>query len=129
MYKDIILVLCDGWGDSQFKHWVQKHFILVKNSDVNVVYSSGKASRPVVTYEKLYTKLYECHNRVGHHGRDKTWKEVLHEKYVCVILHQARAILKALPNFNHIDLSVLRHIHIIGDLHGQLADLLHIFNA
>ncbi|CAF4604905.1 unnamed protein product [Rotaria socialis] len=76
MYKDIILVLCDGWGDSQFKHWVQKHFILVKNSDVNVVYSSGKASRPVVTYEKLYTKLYECHNRVGHHGRDKTWKEV-----------------------------------------------------
>ncbi|CAF3098374.1 unnamed protein product [Rotaria socialis] len=55
--------------------------------------------------------------------------QVLHEKYVCVILHQARAILKTLPNFNHIDLSVLRHIHIIGDLHGQLADLLHIFNA
>ncbi|CAF3592755.1 unnamed protein product [Rotaria socialis] len=76
MYKDIILVLCEGWGDSQFKHWVQKHFILVKNSDVNVVYSSGKVSCPVVTYEEIYTKLYECHNHVGHRGRDKTWKEV-----------------------------------------------------
>jgi hypothetical protein len=76
MYEDIILVLRDGWGDSQFKHWVQKHFILVKNGDANVVYNRGKINLPVVTYEELYTKLYECHNRVGHHGRDKTWKEV-----------------------------------------------------
>ncbi|CAF0789305.1 unnamed protein product [Rotaria sordida] len=55
--------------------------------------------------------------------------QILHEKYVCNILHQARAILKTLPNCNHIDLSILHHIYIIGDLHGQLADLLHIFNA
>lgn len=55
--------------------------------------------------------------------------QVLHEKYVCEILHQARRILKTLPNFNHIDLSILHHIFIIGDLHGQLADLLHIFNS
>ncbi|CAF1092757.1 unnamed protein product [Rotaria sordida] len=55
--------------------------------------------------------------------------QVLHEKYVCYILHQARTILKTLPNYNRIDLSTLRHIYIIGDLHGQLADLLHIFNA
>ncbi|CAF5061584.1 unnamed protein product, partial [Rotaria sp. Silwood1] len=54
--------------------------------------------------------------------------EILHEKYVCQILHQARAILKTLPNYNRIDLSRLHHIYIIGDLHGQLADLLHIFN-
>ncbi|CAF1083695.1 unnamed protein product [Rotaria sordida] len=54
--------------------------------------------------------------------------EILHEKYVCQILHQARAILKTLPNYNPIDLSHLHHIYIIGDLHGQLADLLHIFN-
>ena len=57
------------------------------------------------------------------------YKQVLHEKYVYVILHQARAILKTLPNVNRIDLSYLHHICIIGDLHGQLADLLHIFNA
>ncbi|CAF1090028.1 unnamed protein product [Rotaria sordida] len=55
--------------------------------------------------------------------------QILHEKYVCEILHQARAILKTLPNFNHIDLSYLRHVFIVGDLHGQLADLLHIFNS
>jgi hypothetical protein len=81
MYEDIILVLHDGWGDPQFKYWVQKHFILVKNDDdnVNVVYSNDKVSRPVVTYEELYTKLCECHNRVGHHGRDTTWKEVCNE--------------------------------------------------
>jgi hypothetical protein len=76
MYKDIILVLHDGWGDPQFKYWVQKHFILVKNGNVNVVYSNDEMSRPVVTYEELYTKLSECHNRVGHHGGDKTWEEV-----------------------------------------------------
>ncbi|CAF3697493.1 unnamed protein product [Rotaria sp. Silwood1] len=55
--------------------------------------------------------------------------QVLHVKYVYEILHQARAILKNLPNFNGINLSILHHIYIIGDLHGQLADLLHIFNA
>jgi hypothetical protein len=76
MYEDIILVLRDGWGDTQFRYWVQQHFMLVKIGERHVVYSSGEDSRPVVTYEELYTKLNECHNRVGHHGRDKTWKEV-----------------------------------------------------
>ncbi|CAF4049213.1 unnamed protein product [Rotaria sp. Silwood2] len=55
--------------------------------------------------------------------------EILHEKYVYIILHQARVILKTLPNVNHINLSNLHHIFIIGDLHGQLPDLLHIFNV
>jgi len=55
--------------------------------------------------------------------------EILHEKYVCQILHQGRSILKTVPNFNHVDLATLKHIFIIGDLHGQLADLLHIFNS
>ncbi|CAF2024314.1 unnamed protein product [Rotaria magnacalcarata] len=64
IYKDIIFVLRDGWGDPQFKYWVQKHFTLVKNGNVYVVYNKGKVSCPVVTYEELYTKLYECHNRV-----------------------------------------------------------------
>ncbi|CAF2059662.1 unnamed protein product [Rotaria magnacalcarata] len=64
MYEDIILVLRDGWGDPQFKYWVQKHFTLVKNGDLYIVYNKGKVSCPVVTYEELYTKLYECHNRV-----------------------------------------------------------------
>ncbi|CAF2963062.1 unnamed protein product, partial [Rotaria sp. Silwood2] len=53
---------------------------------------------------------------------------LLHERFVCKILHQARDILKALPNSNEINLSQLHHVYIVGDLHGQLADLLHIFN-
>ena len=76
MYEDIILALRDGWGDAQFKYWAQKHFTLVQIGEKHVVYSNGKVSHPVVTYEELYTKLHECHNRVGHHGRDKTWEEV-----------------------------------------------------
>ncbi|CAF1427319.1 unnamed protein product [Rotaria sordida] len=55
------------------------------------------------------------------------YSQILHEKYVYLIIHQARSILKTLPNVNHINLSNLHHIYIIGDLHGQLADLLHIF--
>ncbi|CAF1267189.1 unnamed protein product [Rotaria sordida] len=83
MYDDIILVLRDGWGDAQFRYWVQKHFMLVKIGEIHVVYSNGKVSRPVVTYEELYTKLNECHKRVGHHGRDKTWEEV-HKSIISV---------------------------------------------
>ena len=76
MYGDIVLVLRDGWGNPQFKFWTQKNFQLMKIGNVNVVYNKGKESRPVVVYEELYTKLTECHLRVGHHGRDKTWNEV-----------------------------------------------------
>jgi hypothetical protein len=38
MYDDIILVLRDGWGDSQLKFWVNKNFKLIKIGDLNVVY-------------------------------------------------------------------------------------------
>ncbi|CAF1383338.1 unnamed protein product [Adineta ricciae] len=76
MYEDIILVLRDSWGEGKFKFWAQKNFVLVKIGDANVIYNKGKGSRPVVTYEELYVKLNECHKRVGHHGRDKTWSEI-----------------------------------------------------
>ena len=75
LYDDIILVLRDGSGDSQFKFWVHKNFKLIKIGDQNVVYDI-KSNHPIVTYENLYTKIKECHERVGHHGRDKTWQEV-----------------------------------------------------
>jgi hypothetical protein len=75
LYDDIILVLRDGWRDSQLKFWVNKNFKLIKIGDQNVVYDI-KANHPIVTYENLYIKIKECHERVGHHGRDKTWVEV-----------------------------------------------------
>ena len=76
MYDEIVLVLPDGWGGPQFKYWAQKHFMLVKVGDSDVLYSRDKISRSFVIYEAVYTKLSECHNRVGRHGRDKTWHEV-----------------------------------------------------
>jgi len=74
-YDDLILVLRDGWGDPQLKFWTIKNFKLVKIGDQNVVYDI-KRNLPIVTYENLYQRIKECHERVGHHGRDKTWVEV-----------------------------------------------------
>ncbi|CAF5029282.1 unnamed protein product, partial [Rotaria sp. Silwood1] len=58
----------------------------------------------------------------------RVW-QVSMEIDVEVLIHQARVILKTLPNVNHINLTNLHHIFIIGDLHEQLPDLLHIFNV
>ena len=84
MCDEIVLVLRDGSGGPKFKYWAQKHFMLVKVGDSDVVYSRDKISRPVVVYEEVYTKLSECHNRVGHHGRNKTWHEVCEMEYFSV---------------------------------------------
>ncbi|CAF4493795.1 unnamed protein product, partial [Rotaria magnacalcarata] len=75
LYNDIILVLQGLSGDPQLKFWVKKNFKLIKIGDQSVVYEI-KSNHPVVTHENLYTKIKECHERVGHHGRDKTWIEV-----------------------------------------------------
>ncbi|CAM4841372.1 unnamed protein product [Rotaria magnacalcarata] len=75
LYDDIILVLRDGWGDSQLKFWVHKNFKLAKNGDQHLVYEI-KSNCPIVTYENLFIKIKECHEKVGHQGRDKTWLQV-----------------------------------------------------
>ncbi|CAF1271598.1 unnamed protein product [Didymodactylos carnosus] len=76
IYNDIILVLKDGWGEAQLKLWARKHFKLVTIGELQVVYGI-KSNNPVITYEQLYTTIKECHERVGHHDRDKTWKAVV----------------------------------------------------
>ncbi|CAF0963106.1 unnamed protein product [Didymodactylos carnosus] len=52
---------------------------LLKIGDVDAVYGI-KSNHLVVVHEQLYTKIKECHERVGHHGRDKTWSE-MQEQY------------------------------------------------
>ncbi|CAF3767736.1 unnamed protein product [Rotaria magnacalcarata] len=74
-YNGIILVLKDGCGESSFKLWVHKHFKLVTIGELQVVYGI-ESNNPVITYEQLYVTIKECHERVEHHGRDKTWKEI-----------------------------------------------------
>ena len=54
--------------------------------------------------------------------------KILHEKYVNKILHEARTVLKTLSNCNQINLSELGRVTVVGDLHGQLSDLTHIFD-
>ncbi|CAF2076196.1 unnamed protein product [Rotaria magnacalcarata] len=72
LYDDIVLVLRDGWGDSQFKFWVRKNFKLIWNGSENIVYEI-ESNLPIVTYENLYVKIKECHEKTDHRGRDKTW--------------------------------------------------------
>ncbi|CAM4764615.1 unnamed protein product [Rotaria magnacalcarata] len=74
-YNGIILVLKDGCGESSFKLWVHKHFKLVTIGELQVVYGI-ESNNPVITYEQLYVTIKECHERVEHHGRDKTCKEI-----------------------------------------------------
>ncbi len=73
IYNDIMSVLKDGLGEAQFKFWVHKHFKLVTIGELQLIYGI-KSNNPVVTYEQLYTTIKECHETVGHHSRDKTWR-------------------------------------------------------
>ncbi|CAF1047993.1 unnamed protein product [Adineta steineri] len=98
----------------------EKELLKLTNPDnirVETSYRGPRIDGPIT--RKVFVDLIEAFQR----------GQILHEKYVCEILHQARAILKTVPNFNHIDLANLQHVFIVGDLHGQLADLLHIFNT
>ncbi|CAF1045170.1 unnamed protein product, partial [Didymodactylos carnosus] len=98
----------------------EKELLRLTNPDDIVVESSyrGPHIQGPIT-RKIFVDLIEAFQK----------GQILHEKYVCEILHQGRTILKSLPNFNHIDLANLKHVFIVGDLHGQLQDLLHIFNS
>ena len=76
VHNGIILVLKDGWSEIQFKFWDHKHFKLVTIGELQVVYGI-KSNNPVITYQQLYTTIKECHERVGHHGRDTTWRQIV----------------------------------------------------
>ena len=51
----------------------------------------------------------------------------LHAKFVIEILEETLKQLKELKNINHISTSTKKQITVVGDLHGQLDDLLLIF--
>ena len=53
--------------------------------------------------------------------------EPLHAKYVIDILEETIKQLKILKNINYISTSTKKQITVVGDLHGQLDDLLLIF--
>ncbi len=51
----------------------------------------------------------------------------LHAKYVILILQETINALKKLKNINILATNASKNITIVGDLHGQLDDLLMIF--
>ncbi|CAM4779520.1 unnamed protein product [Rotaria magnacalcarata] len=54
--------------------------------------------------------------------------ESLHARYVLLILHEVRRILKRLPNVNVVSTHQSTCVTVVGDLHGSLSDLLLIFH-
>lgn len=54
-------------------------------------------------------------------------KKQLHPSYVIQLLEKTIEKLKHLKNINYISTSITKQITIVGDLHGQLDDLLMIF--
>lgn len=53
--------------------------------------------------------------------------KILHIHYVFLILHEVRAILKRLPNVNIVSTHQSGCVTVVGDLHGNLSDLIAIF--
>ncbi|CAF1537606.1 unnamed protein product, partial [Adineta ricciae] len=54
--------------------------------------------------------------------------ESLHAHYVLLILHEVRKILKRLPNVNIVSTHHSTFVTVVGDLHGNLSDLMLIFH-
>ncbi|CAF1555379.1 unnamed protein product [Adineta steineri] len=54
--------------------------------------------------------------------------EFLHVRYVLLILHEVRRILKRLPNVNVVSTHQSKCVTVVGDLHGNLSDLMLIFH-
>ena len=81
MYGKILTILQHPNGakceeGSNFKFWCNKHF-KVEEIGANQLLFCKKTSCPVTTKEDMYTTILQCHQRVGHSRRDKTWDEVL----------------------------------------------------
>lgn len=54
-------------------------------------------------------------------------RNLLHPKYVALILREAASSLKKMPNLSMVSTAVSQQVTVCGDLHGKLDDLLVVF--
>lgn len=62
------------------------------------------------------------------HEYSLPFEKILHARYVLLILHEVRRILKRLPNVNIVSTYQSTSVTVVGDLHGNLSDLMLIFH-
>lgn len=76
-YGEILKVLKsdDTQESAAFKFWARNNFVLMEIGTERMVYDK-KMNLPIITFESIYEKIFDCHTAVGHSGRDKTWAEV-----------------------------------------------------
>ena len=90
----------DGAG---FKFWCNKHFKVETIGSSQVIYCK-KTSSPVTTKEDMFDTIKQCHQRVGHSRRDKTWDEA-HKNYAWIRREAVEFFLQTCPDCS-VDCSV-----------------------
>jgi serine/threonine-protein phosphatase with EF-hand domain len=119
-----------------FSRWIQ----LIKSNDASkyVQKSEENIDESKIKIESDYNgpHLNEIFNQKEFLMLINAFKknQILHSKYALMILNKGIAVLKHLKNLNDIscfDRANLTDVkvNIIGDLHGQFADLFHIFET
>ena len=83
----------DGAG---FKFWCNKHFKIETIGSSQVIYCK-KTSSPVTNKEDMFDTIKQCHQRVGHSRRDKTWDEA-HKNYAWIRRESVEFFLQTCPD-------------------------------
>lgn len=81
------------------------------------VYDIGKGSEVKITLDAINKIIQTC--RFG---------GTLHENTIVKVLRDVYKLFKVFPNIQHISINDNAKVHVFGDLHGNLSDLLHVLD-